>query len=344
MRPLLNTLYVTTDGSFLARQRETVCVRRDGQVVAQFPIHVLEAIVCFGKIGVSTKVLELCARAGVPLTLLSPGGRFVGRVHGPTTGNVLLRRQQYRASDDLDVAAPIVRTLIIGKVSNCRTVLLRAAREREEGDGAARELRKAAEDLSHVLQRLSATVPLDTARGHEGEAGAAYFGVFDHLITAQKDGFAFKKRTRRPPLDPINALLSFLYTLLMHDVAGAVEAVGLDPAVGFLHRDRPGRPGMALDLMEELRPVLADRLALSLINRRQLSADSFRQTESGAVWLKDDARKEVLIAYQTRKQETITHPFLNEEISLGLVPHAQALLMARHLRGDLDGYPPFLWK
>ena len=344
MQPLLNTLYVTTDGSYLARRRETICVRRDKQVAAQFPIHVLESIVCFGKIGVSTKVLELCARSGVPLSLLSPGGRFVGRVHGPTTGNVLLRRQQYRATDDPDAAGRIVRSLIIGKVSNCRTVLMRAARERDDSGGGCAELRRAAQDLADVLQRLSCNVPMDTARGHEGEAAASYYGVFDHLIAAQKDGFTFTKRTRRPPLDPINALLSFLYTLLMNDVAGAVEAVGLDPAVGFLHRDRPGRLGLALDLMEELRPVLADRLALSLINRRQISPSDFRITESGAVWLNDAARKEVLIAYQTRKQDTITHPFLNEEIQLGLVPHVQALLLARHLRGDLDGYPPFLWK
>jgi len=344
MRTLLNTLYVTTEGAYLARRRETVCVRVDGQVAAQFPIHVLEGIVCFGKIGFSPKVVELCARAGVPFTLLSPGGRFVGRLHGPTTGNVLLRRQQYRLTDEPEPAARIVRSLIIGKVSNCRTVLLRAARERDDNAGGVAELRRASQDISDALRCLSAAIPLDTARGHEGEAAAKYYGVFDHLITAQKDGFTFTKRTRRPPLDPINALLSFLYTLLMHDVAGAVEAVGLDPAVGFLHRDRPGRLGLALDLMEELRPVLADRLALSLINRRQISADGFRRTESGAVWMKDETRKEVIIAYQTRKQESITHPFLNEEIALGLVPHAQALLLARHRRGDLDGYPPFLWK
>jgi CRISPR-associated protein Cas1 len=344
MRPLLNTLYVTTDGSYLARQRETVCVRRNKQVVAQFPIHVLEGIVCFGKTGVSTKVLDLCARSGVPLSLLSPGGRFIGRVHGPTTGNVLLRRQQYRATDDPDAAAKVVRSLIIGKVSNCRTVILRAAREREQRDETTVELRRAAQNLADVLQRLSEAVPLDTARGYEGEAAAGYYGVFDHLIAAQKEGFTFKKRTRRPPLDPINALLSFLYTLLMNDVAGAVEAVGLDLAVGFLHRDRPGRLGLALDLMEELRPVLADRLALSMINRRQISPAGFRTTESGAVLMNDDTRKEILVAYQTRKQDTITHPFLDEEIHLGLVPHAQALLLARHLRGELDGYPPFLWK
>jgi CRISPR-associated protein Cas1 len=344
MQPLLNTLFVTTEGSYLARRRETVCVRREKKIVAQFPIHLLEGIVCFGRTGMSPKVLELCARAGVPLTVLSSIGRFVGRFHGPTTGNVLLRRQQYRLTDAPEPAAKIVRSIVIGKVSNCRTVILRAAREREESDPSVAKLRRSAQDLADVLQRLACEVALDSARGHEGEAAASYYSVFDHFIIAQKDGFQFTKRSRRPPLDPINALLSFLYTLLMHDVAGAAEAVGLDPAVGFLHRDRPGRPGLALDLMEELRPVLADRLALSLINRRQISPEGFRRTESGAVWMDDKTRKEVLIAYQTRKKEVITHPFLNEEIELGLVPHVQALLLARHLRGDLDGYPPFLWK
>ena len=287
MKPLLNTLYVTTTGAYLACKRETVCVRVERQTRAQFPIHLLQGIVCLGGVGVSPRLLELCAKSGVPLSLLSRGGRFIARVQGPTSGNVLLRRAQYRLADDPDRAAHIARAVVIGKLSNSRNVLLRAARERPE-DAPAEALRRAGRDLSNVLQSLQNPQPLDTVRGHEGEAAAAYFAVFDHLITAQKDDFRFEKRSRRPPLDPVNALLSFLYTLLLHDCVGAAEAVGLDPAVGFLHRDRPGRPGLALDLMEELRPVLADRLVLSFINRRQVSPAGFRRMESGAVLMDDE--------------------------------------------------------
>ncbi len=343
MKPLLNTLYVTTNGAYLACRQDTVCVRVERETKAQFPIHLLEAIVCMARVGISPRLLELCAKSGVPLTLLTPNGKFIARVLGPTTGNVLLRRAQYRHSEDADRSASIARSIVIGKVSNGRNVLLRAARERED-DASAETVRRAAGNLLNVLQTLQRPQPLDVVRGHEGEAAAAYFAVFDHLITAEKDEFRFEKRSRRPPLDPVNALLSFVYTLLLHDCVGAAEAVGLDPAVGFLHRDRPGRPGMALDLMEELRSILADRLVVSLINRRQIAGDGFRKTESGAVLMDDATRKEVLVAYQTRKQETIRHPFIDEDIHLGLLPHIQALLMARHLRGDLDGYPPFLWK
>ncbi len=343
MKPLLNTLYVTTNGAYLACKRDTVCVRVERETKAQFPIHLLEAIVCMARVGVSPRLLELCGQSGVPLTLLTPRGRFIARVQGPTTGNVLLRRAQYRQTDDADHSATIARSIVIGKISNGRTVLLRAARERKD-DASAETLRRAARDLSDALRTFQNAPSLDVVRGHEGEAAAAYFAVFDHLITTQKNEFRFEKRSRRPPLDPVNALLSFVYTLLLYDCVGAAEAVGLDPAVGFLHRDRPGRPGMALDLMEELRPILADRLILSLINRRQVAGDGFRKSESGAVLMDDATRKEVLVAYQTRKQETIRHPFIDEDIQLGLLPHIQALLMARHLRGDLDGYPPFLWK
>lgn len=343
MKPLLNTLYVTTTGAYLARKGETVCVRVDGEVKARFPIHVLEGIVCMGGVGFSPSVLDLCARNGVPLSLLNQGGRFMARVLGPTSGNVLLRRAQYRASDDPQRSAAIARAVVIGKVSNCRNVLMRGSRERT-GDEPSDALRRAGRNLANTLQTLQSPHPLDMVRGHEGEAAAVYFAVFDHLITLQKEDFRFIKRSRRPPLDPLNALLSFVYTLLLHDCVGAAESVGLDPAVGFLHRDRPGRPGLALDLMEELRPFLADRLVLSLINRRQVNAGGFQKMESGAVLMNDETRKEVLVAYQLRKQDTIRHPFIDEEVQLGLLSHVQALLMARHLRGDLDGYPPFLWK
>lgn len=343
MKPLLNTLYVTTDGAYVKRDRETVCIRVDGEIKARFPIHVLESIVCMGRVGFSTKVLDLCSRAGVGLSLLSPTGRFIARMHGPTSGNVLLRRRQYRLSDNEGSTAEIARAIVIGKVANCRNVLLRAARERQD-TGSAESLSRAARNLADVLTKVQVSLPLDVVRGYEGEAAAAYFAAFDDLIVSQKDEFQFTKRSRRPPLDPVNALLSFLYTLLVHDVSGAAEAVGLDPAVGFLHRDRPGRPSLALDLMEELRPIMADRLALSLINRRQIRPDGFVKTESGAVSMDDATRKVVLIAYQERKREEIHHPFLGETIQFGLLAHIQALLMARHIRGDLDGYPTFFWK
>lgn len=343
MRRLLNTLFVTTDGAYLARKRDTVCVRVERETKLQCPVIALEGIVCFGRVGCSPKLMELCGQNGVAISFLSPYGRFLASVRGPTSGNVLLRRRQYRASDDEEASAGIARSVVIGKVANGRNVLLRAAREGGPGDSAA-PLKRAARDLGDVLDRLRSPLPLDVVRGHEGEAAAAYFRAFDHLITGDKDAFRFTKRSRRPPLDPVNALLSFLYTLLVHDVRSALEGVGLDPAVGFLHRDRPGRPGLALDLMEELRAYLADRLALSLINRRQIKESGFTITESGAVYMDDATRKEVITAYQTRKQDEIHHPFIDEKIALGLLPHVQALLLARHLRGDIDGYPPFLWK
>lgn len=256
---------------------------------------------------------------------------------------MLLRREQYRRAEDRDKTAEIARAVIIAKVANCRTVLLRAVREKPDGAGRG-ALEEAARRLGQLVDDLQKSMPLDTARGHEGDAARVYFGVFDHLITEGKDAFFFRERSRRPPLDNMNALLSFLYTLLTHDVAGALEGVWLDPAAGYLHRDRPGRPSLALDLVEELRPVIADRLALSLINRRQINGGGFHTTESGAVEMDAATRKEVLVAYQKRKQEEILHPFLKERVAFGIVPHVQAMLLARHLRGDLEGYPSFLWR
>jgi CRISPR-associated protein Cas1 len=257
------------------------------------------------------------------------------------SGNVLLRRTQYRQADDPETSASIARTIVAAKIANSRTALLRAARERDAG---IQELTDAAEHLGALLTSLKNGMPLDSVRGIEGDAARAYFAVFDHFVTTQKEDFFFRERNRRPPLDNVNALLSFLYTLLTHDMSAAVEAVGLDSAVGFLHRDRPGRPGLALDLIEELRPFLADRLALSLINRMQIKGKGFVKSESGAIAMDDDTRKEVLVAYQKRKQEEIQHPFLGEKMVIGLLPHIQALLMARYLRGDIDTYPPFLWR
>jgi CRISPR-associated protein Cas1 len=343
MKQLLNTLYVTTQGAYLAKDGETVQVRVEHEDRLRVPIHTLGSVVCFGQVACSPALMGLCAERGVALAFFSENGRFLARVQGPVSGNVLLRREQYRRADNPEHSAAIARSVVIAKVANCRTVLQRALRDKPDCAGNA-GIESAAVRLAHLADTLQPVRPLDTVRGHEGDAARVYFDVFDHLVTESKDAFFFHGRSRRPPLDNLNALLSFLYTLVTHDVASALEGVGLDPAVGYLHRDRPGRPSLALDLVEELRPVLADRLALSLINRRQIGAQGFSKTETGAVLMDDGTRKDVLVAYQKRKQEEILHPFLKERVAFGIVPHVQALLLARCIRGDLDGYPSFLWR
>ncbi len=343
IKRLLNTLYVTTQGTYLAHDGEAVAVRVEGETKLHVPIHTLDSIICFGRVSCSPSLMGLCGRNNVTISFLSEWGDFYARVHGPVSGNVLLRRQQYRCADVEEIAADIARAVVIAKIANSRTVLLRAVRDHPDaGDTAS--LNGAADELARLARRLARVHSLEGVRGCEGEGARIYFSVFDHLIVAQKRDFFFYKRSRRPPLDNINTLLSFLYTLLTHDAISALEAVGLDPAVGFLHRDRPGRPGLALDLIEEFRPFLADRLALSLVNRQQVRAKGFCKTESGAVMMNDDTRKTVLQAYQKRKQEEITHPFLEEKMPVGLLLHVQALLMARYLRGDIDAYPPFIWR
>ncbi len=343
MKRMLNTLYVTTQGAYLARQGETVLVRLEGQTKLRVPIRTLQGIVCFGQVSASPFLLGLCGEAGVALSFLSERGRFLARVQGPVSGNVLLRRAQYRLADQGPARLAIAGAVVLGKIYNCRNVLLRAARNSDPGPGRD-ELQGAAAHLARLSGELEGADSLDSVRGCEGEAARIYFGVFDRLITSQREDFTFVTRSRRPPLDNINTLLSFLYTILAHDVASALEGVGLDPAVGFLHSDRPGRPSLALDLMEELRPVLADRVALSLVNRRQVRPSGFVKSESGAVLMNDKTRKTVLVAYQKRKQETLRHPFLEQKLEVGMLAHAQALLLARHLRGDLEGYPPYLWR
>ena len=343
MKRLLNTLYVTTQGTYLAREGETIKVRVESETKARLPIHTLDGIVCFGQVSCSPFLMGMCAERNVSLSFLTERGRFLARVTGPVSGNVLLRREQYRRADDVAAGAEIARSIVIAKIANSRIVLLRALRDHPDS-GHIKALEDAAMRLARIVELLGDPVPLDSVRGREGDAARVYFHVFDHLITARKDDFFFKERSRRPPLDNMNSLLSFLYTLLAHDVASALETVGLDPAVGYLHRDRPGRPGLALDLMEELRPFLADRLALSLVNRQQVKGRGFRKTETGAILMDDGTRKTVLVAYQNRKKEEIRHPFLGEKVEVGLIPHVQSLLLARRLRGDLDGYPPFLWK
>jgi CRISPR-associated protein Cas1 len=287
--------------------------------------------------------MGFCAENDVAISFLSEHGRFLAKVQGPVSGNVFLRREQYRKADDLKFSAEVTKFVLTGKITNCRTVLQRALRDHANKINE-QEVRQAVMQLNRLIELSNQENSLDVLRGIEGDAAHIYFNVFDHLIIAQKETFRFDERNRRPPLDNVNCLLSFIYTLLMHDVRSALETVGLDPAVGFLHRDRPGRPGLALDLMEEFRPYIADRLTLSLINLQQVQDKDFKKMESGAVVMNDDARKVVLVAYQERKQEEIIHPFLGEKVMIGMLFHIQALLMARYLRGDLDGYPPFIWK
>lgn len=343
MKKHLNTLFVTTQGAYLFKEGETVVVKAENEVRLRLPVHTIGGIVCFGNVLCSPFLLGFCAENNVAVSFLSEHGRFLARVQGPVSGNVLLRRQQYRLADDPESSARMARYVLTGKLANCRAVLQRTLRDHaDKVNGAA--LKGASDNLKNSLQAIQSGPGLDTLRGIEGDAAHSYFSVFDHLIVGQKEDFAFHERNRRPPLDKVNCLLSFLYTLVMHDVRSALEAVGLDPAVGFLHRDRPGRPGLALDLMEEFRPFIADRLALSLINLNQVQNKGFRKLETGAVLMDDDTRKAVLVAYQKRKQDEIMHPFIEEKVTLGLLFHVQALLMARHVRGDLDGYPPFIWK
>jgi CRISPR-associated protein Cas1 len=338
-----NTLFVTTQGAYLAKDGEAVAVRVKEETRMRIPIHNLGGIVCFGQVGASPFLLGFCGEQGVAVSFLTENGRFLARVQGPASGNVLLRRGQYRRADDEAAASGIARAFLAAKIANSRIVLLRSLRDRPEAVGTE-NLRAAAARLALFIEGLRAGLSLDILRGLEGNAARTYFEVFDHLIVQQKESFFFHERSRRPPLDNMNALLSFLYTLLRHDVEAALEAVGLDPAVGVLHRDRPGRPGLALDLMEELRAYLADRLALSLVNLRQIRPEGFTHGESGGVTMDGETRKTVIAAYQKRKQEEIVHPFLGEKTTVGLLPHLQAALLARHLRGDLDGYPPFYWK
>lgn len=343
MKKLLNTLFVTTQGAYLFKEGETVVVKIEDKVCLQAPIHTLGGIVCFGQISCSPFLMGFCAENNVTITFLTEYGYFLANVYGKTSGNVLLRREQYRRADDAIFSANLARVFITGKVANCRTVLKRLTRDHSE-KVPLDSLERAGRNLSYSLEQLQKESSLDVLRGIEGDSAHTYFGVFKHLIVTQKDDFRFKERSRRPPLDEVNCLLSFLYTLLTHDMRSALETVGLDPQVGYLHRDRPGRPGLALDMIEEMRPFLADRLALSLINREQVRKKGFSRSESGAVLMDDETRKAVLVAYQNRKQEEIMHPFLKENMPIGLLFYVQALLFARYLRGDLDGYPVFIWK
>jgi CRISPR-associated protein Cas1 len=342
VRRLGNTLYVTTQGTVLSKEGETIRVGREGAEPLHIPIHGVDGIICFGGVSVTPPLLGHCCERGVTVSWLTEHGRFLARAEGPISGNVLLRRAQYRAADDAKVTAALSRSIVIGKTLNQRVVLQRYLRD--HGTGASEDQRKqlesASQRLGQILGRLERDLTTESIRGLEGEAGAAYFAAFPCLIRSYD--FVFTGRERRPPRDPVNALLSFVYTVLIHDTRSALEGVGLDPAVGFLHRDRPGRPSLALDLVEEFRAWFADRLVLSLINRRQVQVRDFEPQPGGAVVMTEAARKTVLIAYQERKREEVRHAFTNEKMMVGLLWHEQARLLAAALRGDLDAYPPFV--
>lgn len=343
MKRLLNTLFVTTQGSYLSKNGDTVEVYADHQSLLRVPIHTLGGIVCFGNITASPFLMGLCGENNVTVSFLTENGKFLARVHGRVNGNILLRKEQFRRSDCVKSSGQIASAIVTAKIANSRIVLQRVLRDKQDHD-FKENIDTAINHLGDSIEQANRCLNLDEIRGIEGQAADIYFNCFDYLITANKNDFNFSNRNRRSPLDNVNALLSFVYTLLVHDCQSALEAVGLDPAAGFLHRDRPGRPSLALDLMEEFRAYLADRLVLSLINRQQVQAKGFTKTESKAVMMDDETRKTVLVAWQQRKRDEITHPFLQEKIEIGLLPHVQAMLMARFLRGELDGYPPFLWR
>lgn len=343
MKKHLNTLYVTTQDSYLHKEGQSVVVKVDKEDRLRLPIHTLDGIVCFGIVSMSPYLMHHCAENDVSVSFLSQYGKFLARIQGPISGNVLLRREQYRVADTKIETSEIARHILIGKIANARTVVRRAIRDYGETKDCLL-LGKVEKRLSYYLRRLEASSTVHELRGIEGEAAATYFSAFPDLITLPKQEFVFSGRNRRPPTDPANALLSFTYTLLVHDCRSALEGVGLDPCVGYLHTDRPGRPSLALDLMEEFRAFLADRLVLSLINRRQIQKRDFTKSKSGAVIMSDDARKKLLTAWQKRKQEEITHYYLAEKCKIGLLPHLQAQLLARHLRDDIDAYPPFVWR
>lgn len=343
MKKHLNTLFVTTDGAYLKKDGQAVVVRIEKENRLRLPLHNLDGIVCFGHIGCSPALMAACAEANVSISFLNQYGGFQAAVVGFSPGNVLLRREQYRQADSDEQSLAIAKNFVSGKITNCRSVLMRAARD-TKNERSRIELRQRAKQLGFDIRFTQTAKTLDQLRGIEGEAASKYFSAFNEMISDGVNGFQLTGRSRRPPLDPINALLSFLYSMLTHDARSACEATGLDAAVGFLHRDRPGRPGLSLDLIEEFRGFIVDRLVLSLINRKQIKESDFEVTDSGAVLLKEKPRKKVLAAYQNRKQDTITHPFLNEKTTIGLLVHLQSRLLARYLRGDIDAYPPFLWR
>lgn len=343
MRHLRNTLYIFTEDAYLSLDGENVVAKSAGVEIGRVPLHTLESIFCFAYPGASPRLMSVCSERGVSLAFFDPSGKFLARSCGRNQGNILLRRQQYRFADDLDWSLATAKQFIVGKLFNSRWVLERALRDHELRIDAE-AVRAASLHLVQSMKAAEECTDMESLRGIEGDAASVYFAVFDELILRDKEAFAFRTRIRRPPTDRVNAMLSLFYSALALDCASALEGVGLDPYCGIMHVDRPGRQSLALDLMEELRPIMVDRFVLSSINNRVVVAEDFDELESGEVRLSDHGRKALFAAWQERKREKLTHPFLKEKIDWGLAPHVQALLLARFIRGDLDGYPPFLWK
>jgi CRISPR-associated protein Cas1 len=343
LKKLLNTLYVTSPDSYLSLDGENVVILEKEEELGRIPLHNLEAIVCFGYRGISPALMGGCAMRDISLCFMTPQGKFLARVTGGVRGNVILRKKQYEASENAEFSLGVAKNCILGKIYNGKWVLERATRDHGlQVDVDA--LKRASAFMQQSLNYVWECTDMAQLRGYEGEAASVYFRVFNQLILQQKKDFKFSGRNKRPPLDNVNAMLSFVYTLLTNMVASALETVGLDPYVGFMHTDRPGRVSLALDLIEELRPVLADRFVLGLINRKMVSGKDFSKKEDGAVLMTDRARKLLLTEWQNRKKEVITHPYLGEKVEWGMIPFVQAMLLARYLRGDLDEYPPFFWK
>lgn len=343
MRKLLNTLYVMTEDCYLTLDGENVVILKDEKTLGRFPLHTLENMICFTYKGASPALMGACAQRKIGMTFFSPRGAFLARVVGKEYGNVLLRKEQYRISDNESRSAAYAKNMIAGKVFNCRWSIERTLRDHAYRVNAER-LKQVSHALYDMLPEIDGATALDELRGFEGKAAEQYFSVVDDMILNQKENFMFTTRNCRPPLDNVNALLSFAYTVLAGDCANALSSVGLDPYVGFMHRDRPGRTSLALDLMEELRPVMADRFILTLINTKAIQTNHFEKQKDHAVFLNDDGRKVFFHAWQNRKKEGITHPYLKEKVEWGLVPYVQALLLARTIRGDIEEYPPFFWK
>ncbi len=342
MRKLLNVLYVTNEDAYLSKDGEDISIRISDQKPIKIPSHNLEGIVCFGYQGASTKLMAMCAKKNIGMSFHTPFGKFLCRVQGRVSGNILLRKKQYKISDDENKSCLIAKNFIIGKLVNYKNVLNRF--KRDYRDKFDENMRRSIEYLSDTIKSVSKSEDLNSLRGLEGIGSKYYFDVFDNLILVDNKSFRFDSRNKRPPLDRVNALLSFVYVILSHDIESSLESVGLDPQAGFLHRDRPGRSGLALDMMEELRSYLCDRFVLKLINTRVIKENDFIVKENGSVFILEDARKNILTAWQKRKKDFIIHPFLNEKIEVGLIPYVQSLLLARYLRGDLEEYPPYLMK
>lgn len=343
MRKLLNTLFVSTQGAYLLKEGQSVIANVEKSTLLRLPIHTICGIVCFGNVGISPYLMDLCMQNNVYISILSKYGRFIARIQGPVSGNVLLRREQYRKADDEKSVNKVAYAILIGKVANSRAILQRALRDHQNRVDRAK-LRSVVQDLAYIMRKIDKNKSIDELRGFEGDAAHKYFQVFNNLILSNTDVFTFKERSRRPPLDAVNAMLSFTYTILVHEICSALESVGLDPAVGFLHRDRPGRPSLALDLLEEFRAGLADRFVLSLINRNQLKPNGFTHSKTGSVIMNEENRKILLVSWQKRKQDEINHPFLNEKIQIGMIFHIQSRLFAKYVRGEIANYPPFYWK